>query len=62
MTSSGRSRHRLDELRNILLLTKLKFPVEMNNQTAKMILLNEMQADTLFLSCRRRILSYFIAD
>ena len=34
----------------------------MNNQTVKMILLDEKQADTIFLSCWRRILSYFIAD
>ncbi len=53
---------KVDELGNILLLTKLWFPVEMNNQTENMLLLDEKQAANIFLSCWRRILSYFFAD
>jgi hypothetical protein len=33
----------------------------MKNQTANMLLLNEKQADTIFLQCWRRILSYFFS-
>ncbi len=53
---------RVDELSNILLLTKLWFPVEMNNHTENMLVFDEKQAAKNFCHADEEFFHIFFAD